>query len=272
MPAKEDGRYDSGTERIAAMSRLLAEWRERKGREEEQLHEQLCAAVRAGQVQVYTDPRLLDFQGSPVHQHWDHLLPLTIEATLALVILLAAGLATGIVAMTLCVLAHLYGNKYYVAWRLKMRALDYLMGNYPQFVTLWQLGGIALVVKGVNEAPCLAPKGDWRKFIRRNLGEGEAPAPAPMANAPVPAGPRMTAPPAQPAAPAPASEPAAEPVPVEPAPMVMETAPLADAVQPAPPPSAAEPEIIPPPTPQPGDRWASIADEDPPRDEVVPRQ
>ncbi|EME70438.1 hypothetical protein H261_08148 [Paramagnetospirillum caucaseum] len=252
------------------MSRLLAEWRERKGREEEQLHEQLCAAIRAGQVQVYTDPRLLDFQGSPVHQHWDHLLPLTIEATLALVVLLATGIATGIIAMTLCVLAHLYGNKYYVAWRLKTRALAYLLGSYPQFVALWQLGGIALVVKGVNEAPCLAPKGDWRKFIRRNLGEGEPQAQAPMANAPVPAGPRMTAPPAQPAAaPAPPSEAIAEPAPV-----VMETAPLADAVQPAPSPApspAAAPEIMAPPAPKPGDRWASIADEDPPRDEVVPK-
>ncbi|ARJ66418.1 hypothetical protein WV31_12455 [Magnetospirillum sp. ME-1] len=245
------------------MSRLLAEWRERKGREEELLHEQLCAAIRAGQVQVYTDPRLLDFQGSPVHQHWDHLLPLTIESTLALVILLATGVATGIIAMTLCVLAHLYGNKYYVAWRLKTRALAYLMGNYQQFVTLWQLGGIALVVKGVNEAPCLAPKGDWRKFIRRNLGEGETQAQAPMANAPVPAGPRMTAPPAQPA-PAPSEpEPASEPAPA----MVVETAPLADSIQPA---AAAEPEVMAPPSPKPGDRWASVTDEDPPRDEVVP--
>jgi hypothetical protein len=246
------------------MSRLLTEWRERKGREEEQLHEQLCAAIRAGQVQVYNDPRLLDFQGSPVHQHWDHLLPLTIEATLALVVLLATGLATGIVAMTLCVLAHLYGNKYYVAWRLKMRAQAYLMGSYPQFVTLWQLGGTALVIKGVNEAPCLAPKGDWRKFIRRNLGEGESQAQAPMANAPVPAGPRMTAPPAQPAAPPPAPEPAPAPAPV-----VMETAPMADALQPSPP--APEAEAMAPPSPKPGDRWASIADEDPPHDEVVPK-
>lgn len=246
------------------MSRLLAEWKERKGREEEQLHEQLCAAIRAGQVQVYTDPRLLDFQGSPVHQHWDHLLPLTIEATLALVILLASGIATGIVAMTLCVLAHLYGNKYYVAWRLKMRAHAYLMAGYAQFVTLWQLGGVALVVKGVNEAPCLAPKGDWRKFIRRNLGEGETQTQA-MANAPVPAGPRMTAPPAPPAAapPPPPLEPA-------PAPVVMETAPLADALQPEPA-AAAEPEVMAPPSPKPGDRWASIADEDVPHDEVVPK-
>lgn len=246
------------------MSRLLAEWKEKKGREEEQLWEQLCAAVRAGQVQVFTDTRMLDYQGSPVHQHWDHLLPLTIEATLALIILLASGVATGIVAMTLCVLAHLYGNRYYVAWRLKMRAMAYLTGNYVQFLTLWQLGGIALVAKGVNEAPCLAPKGDWRKFIRRNLGETEGKGPAAMANAPVPAGPRVTAPPPQPAPP-------------PPEPPVVDATPLAEvippeAAAPPPPPPAAEPEpVVASPSPQPGDRWASITDEDPPRDEVVPK-
>ena len=59
------------------MSRLLNEWRDRKNREDEQLHEQLRGAVLAGRVQIFTDPRILDFQGSPVHQHWDHLLPLT---------------------------------------------------------------------------------------------------------------------------------------------------------------------------------------------------
>ncbi|MBI3444599.1 MAG: hypothetical protein HY055_04410 [Magnetospirillum sp.] len=262
------------------MSRLLAEWKERKGREDDVLHEQLCAAIRAGQVQVFTDPRLLDFQGSPVHQHWDHLLPLTILMTLALVILLASGVLIGIVVMTLCVFAHLFGNKYYVGWRLKTRALSYILGSNAQFQALWQLGGVALVVKGVNEAPCLAPKGDWRKFIRRNLGEGKPPPQEQLTNAPVPAGPRMTAPP---------------PPPPAPPPQVIEDSPLSDSLQPAAAPAApvsvlpdpvpsepvlpeAEPvpenEIMmaPPASPKPGDRWASINDEEPPHDEVVPRQ
>jgi hypothetical protein len=167
------------------MSRLIAEWRDRKGREDSQLHDQLKAGVLGGRVEIFTDSRMLDFQGSPVHNAWDHLAPLIVLMTAALVILLAAGVAIGIVAMTACVLAHLFGNKYYVGWRLKQRAVRYMLESTHHWQQVWHMGGIALVLSKSNEPPCLAPKGDWRKFTRRNLGEGEAPA-EPMANAPVP--------------------------------------------------------------------------------------
>jgi len=235
------------------MSRLLNEWRDRKNREDEQLHEQLRGAVTAGRVQVFTDPRVLDFQGSPVHQHWDHLLPLTLLMTLALIILLAAGVAVGIVVMTLCVLAHLFGNRYYVAWRLKTRAQAYILADVIQFQTLWQMGGVAMATKGGNEPPCLAPKGDWRKFIRRNLGEGESPQRAPLANAPVP----TTRPAAETSPPLPILEP--EPLILEPEPL-----PMTDEVHPA---EASPPD--PPLPPPPRTHWESI-DDAPPRDEVLP--
>jgi hypothetical protein len=222
------------------MSRLLKEWQNRKFREDELLHEQLRGGMAGGRVQVFTDPRVLDFQGSPVHQHWDHLLPLTGLMTLALIILLASGIVIGIVVMTLCVLTHLFGNKYYVAWRLRIRALAYLTDNVAQFQALWNLGGIALVMKDGNEPPCLAPKGDWRKFIRRNLGEGEAPRTEALANAPVPSTARAVR--AEP-------EPEPEPVPE----------PMADFMTPP------EPSSPPPPR----THWESI-DDQPPRDEVVP--
>ncbi|CAA7620873.1 hypothetical protein [Magnetospirillum sp. SS-4] len=223
------------------MSRLLSEWRDRKVREDELLHDQLRGGLAAGRVQVFTDPRILDFPGSPVHQHWDHLLPLTLLMTLALIILLAAGIAIGIVVMTLCVLAHLFGNKYYVAWRLKIRALAYLTDNVAQFQALWQLGGVALVMRNGNEPPCLAPRGDWRKFIRRNLGEGETQRPEPLANAPAVS---------RAAPPRPEPEPEPEPVP--------QAEPMADSLQPDPVESAA-----------PRTHWESI-DDPAPRDEVVP--
>jgi hypothetical protein len=214
------------------MSRLITEWRDRKDREDEQLHGQLRAALLAGRIEVFTDARVLDFEGSPVRQHWDHLLPLTVLMTLALVVLLAAGVAVGIVVMTLIVLAHLFGNRHYVAWRLRTRALAYMAEGTAQFQALWQLGGVALVVKGGNEPPCLAPKGDWRKFIRRNLGGGEAQAPSPPREGALTVAP--------------------EPPPPPPPPVI-----------------DAEPEPEPPPQPQPGERWDSVNDPAP-RDEVVP--
>ncbi|OAN50345.1 hypothetical protein A6A04_02825 [Paramagnetospirillum marisnigri] len=228
------------------MSQLMAEWRQRKQREDDQLHDQLRGAVGAGRVQVFTDPRVLDFPGSPVHQHWDHLLPLTGLMTLALVVLLATNVVVGIVVMTSCTLIHVFGSRHYVAWRLKTRASAYMLADAVQFQTLWQMGGVALVVRGGNEPPCLAPKGDWRKFIRRNLGEGEGQKPEPMANAPVPTR-HMASPPPPP--PPPMVEPEPEP--------------MADAVEP-------EAELMPPSAPEPPrTHWESI-DDGPPRDAVTP--
>ena len=39
---------------------------------------------------------------------------------------------------------------------------------------LWHLGGIAIYMPESNEPPCLAPRGDWRRFVRRNLSDDPA--------------------------------------------------------------------------------------------------
>lgn len=173
------------------MSQLMAEWRARRAREDQQLHDQLRAALAGGRVAIYADPRMLDYQGSPVHSPWDHLGPLLVLMTLALVILLSAGLIYGIGAMLVGVLYHLYGNRYLVAWRMKRRSTAYMMLGAPQWNQIWALGGVAMVLKDSAEQPCFAPKGDWRKFVRRNLPGEEVPeaGPAPELEAPAGAAP-----------------------------------------------------------------------------------
>lgn len=163
------------------MSALMAEWRAKKAREDEDLHERLHNAVLTRQVEVYTDQRMLDFQGSPVHNGWDHLMPLLVLMSLALAILLATGVAIGIVAMTLGALGHLLGIKHFIAWRIRARAKAYMLESAAHLNQLWQLGGIALVMMGSSEPPCLAPRGDWRKFVRRNLPADGQPVAAPDA-------------------------------------------------------------------------------------------
>lgn len=238
------------------------DWRGRKGREDDGLHEKLREGLTGGRIQLFTDPRMIDFDGSPVHCHWDHLLPLTGLMTLALVILLAGGIVVGIIAMTLFVMVYLLGNNYYVGWRLRTRTVEYLCRDVAHLQTLWRLGGIALVVPGAGEPPCVAPKGDWRKFIRRHFGES-VPGPERIPLVPVPVSDPVAAPPI----PGPESVPPRPPPPppVQPAP-VIEMAPP----RPAPPPAdALEPAGY--ESPPPGARWDSVLDEDrPPRDEVLP--
>jgi|GEM_PF-1096960 len=139
---------------------------------DDRLHDILRTGLETGRIALFTDARLLDFQGSPVHHQWDHLLPLIGLMSLALLILLIGGLALGIVAMFLFVMVHLVLNRTFISWRLRTRTQAYLCHDLVRFLALWRMGGVALTIPGAAEAPCVAPKGDWRKFIRRHFGEG----------------------------------------------------------------------------------------------------
>lgn len=152
------------------MSGFMADFRAKRSREDDVLYEQLQQAVSTGTVEIHTDQRMLDFQGSPVHSPWDHLLPLMVLMFLALAVLLFAGVAVGIVAMTMGVFAHVYGVKHLVAWRIRERAVAYMLESSAHWQQLWHLGGIVILLKGTSEY-CMAPKGDWRKFARRYLPE-----------------------------------------------------------------------------------------------------
>ncbi|OJX68081.1 hypothetical protein [Magnetospirillum sp. 64-120] len=153
------------------MGELMDDWRNKKTEEAIALHERLRAAVLTKRVQIYTDQRMLDFQGSPVHNGWDHLMPLMVMMVVALVILLATGVAFGIVAMTIGALAHLLGIKHFIAWRIRTRATAYMLESAHHWHQLWHLGGIAIYMPESNEPPCLAPRGDWRRFAKRNLSD-----------------------------------------------------------------------------------------------------
>ncbi len=149
------------------MCALIAEWQARKVEETEELYDRLMTALRAGRVDLVTDARMLDHSGSPVHSPWDHIGPLLGLMLLAMVILLSAGMAFGIVAMFFCAIIHLLGNRYYVAWRIQQRTLVFVQRSLLHWKAVWEAGGLAIVVKGSGEMPCFAPTGDWRKFVRR---------------------------------------------------------------------------------------------------------
>lgn len=160
------------------MSELMAAWHAKKAGEAAALHDRLRTAIQSGRVQLYSDQRALDFQGSPVHNGWDHLLTLMVMMLLALMILLAAGVAAGIVAMIVGALVHLLGTRYFVAWRLRRRTTAYMLASAAHWQHLWQLGGVAVHMPDSNEPPCMAPRGEWRKFVQRNLPEGPSAVPA----------------------------------------------------------------------------------------------
>lgn len=156
------------------MSNLSTTRRRRQDEDAEQLHNRLRTAIQEGRVHVFTDQRMLDFQGSPVHRPWDHIIPLLVMMVMALLILLIGGVALGLVAMTLGTLAHVAGIKHFTAWRLRSRTIDYMLASPAHWHHMWQLGGVVLTLPGTFEPPCVAPRADWCKFARRTLGPMKA--------------------------------------------------------------------------------------------------
>jgi hypothetical protein len=194
------------------MSRLIAEWQARKAEEAEALHDRVVAAVHSGRADLVTDARMLDHGGSPVHSPWDHLVPLLGLMMTAMIILLAAGMAFGVVAMFLGAVIHLLFTRYYVAWRIQHRTLAFVMQSLAHWQAVWDNGGVALVVKGSGEKPCFAPTGDWKKFVRRLLPQEGEPREVPPAPPPKPEPPKPEpVPPPPPPPPVPEAEIQVEP-------------------------------------------------------------
>ncbi len=137
--------------------------------DDEALYGKLQTAIRSGHVVVYTDQHQLSFQGSPVHRSEDHLIPLLVTMGFALLLLLLGGLLAGLAGMALGAVLHWAGASHFVAWRIRTRTQAYLLSGLRSLEALWKMGGVAVGMKDSNEPPCLAPRGDWRRFVRRNL-------------------------------------------------------------------------------------------------------
>ena len=87
---------------------------------------------------------------------------------LALLVLLNKGMLIGMMAMLAGILAHLLAIRYWIAHRLYRRMIRVGLYSAPNFKAVWRHGGLGLRLRESGEI-CLAPEGDWRKFVRRHL-------------------------------------------------------------------------------------------------------
>lgn len=145
--------------------------------QEEQLHQLLRTSVIAKRVVIRTDGLHLSKPDSPVYHAWDQLGPLMALMVLAMTVMLFYGLAIGLGAMTVAILVYIFGMRAWVSMRIQQRVEDLGLRNAPAWKILWTYGGIALVrTDPLGTVPCVAPKGDWRAFMRRLDGDFNPPA------------------------------------------------------------------------------------------------
>lgn len=140
---------------------------------DDRLHDVLCTAHRTGLVTLATDPAALARPGSPVHSEWDSLGPLLLLMLGNLGVLVFTGLAGGIASMAVSVPVLLLGLRRWVAYRIGQRATALLRAGPEALDALWGGGGVALILRGPRPQSCLAPKGNWRRFVRDTLVQAE---------------------------------------------------------------------------------------------------
>ena len=126
------------------------------------------AAYRAKRIDLFVSFEKLNRQGSPVFNAWDNLTPLLVLMLASLAVLLSLGVIAGIGCMFITILAYLMLIRFWVAHRLHGRLVQIALLDSRRFQACWKFGGFALVLVDTKEA-CMAPDGDWRKFVRRHL-------------------------------------------------------------------------------------------------------
>jgi hypothetical protein len=136
--------------------------------QEEQLHQALREAFRTKRLLIRTDGLHLSRPDSPVYVAWDQLAPLMVLMLSAMTVMLFLGIAIGLGAMTAAILAFIFGMRPWVSYRIQGRVEDEGLRSVAAWKILWKYGGIALVrTDPLGVVPCIAPKGDWRAFMRR---------------------------------------------------------------------------------------------------------
>lgn len=140
-------------------------------------HAILLRARAADRVELFSDPAVLNRPGSPVFSPLDVYVPPVVLLASSLTLLFAVGLIAWLVALVLVLGYQMYLARRVVEWRLHRRTVRAAFAGPQNFALLWNLGGIAIALKGWPERNCVAPAGDWRKFVADYL-DTDAPAPS----------------------------------------------------------------------------------------------
>jgi hypothetical protein len=141
-------------------------------------HRLLAQAHAEGRVRVHLDTSLLARPASPAYDALDVFVPALVLMCSSLTLLFAFGLVEWIVALSLILVYQLVGAPLLVRVRARRRAWRAVF-DVGGFDRLWRYGGIALVATAQPDQCCVAPSGNWKKFVLVALA---APPPAAVAS------------------------------------------------------------------------------------------
>jgi len=144
------------------------------GQSDQVLYERIWLALRDEKISLGTDLKRLNHPSSPVFKRSDNLLPWIAVIMLAIagyriagwIGLVAVAASMAILMMTTISIA--------VLSRVRKRAVEIALSGKDGFETLWQYGGLTVMLPGNRESEVQSPDGDWRAFARKHLPPAES--------------------------------------------------------------------------------------------------
>ncbi|MFA7431877.1 MAG: hypothetical protein WCZ23_17105 [Rhodospirillaceae bacterium] len=133
------------------------------------LHDRLRAAHERNVISIYTEFQRLNTPGSPVFNPWESVLPLLGLLLFAVAIMLFGGILVGMAALAFGLVVYAVIVRQWLARQVYNRTLIALMVDAKTFQSVWDHGGVVLVMTDHPQHQARAPRGSWRAFVNRYL-------------------------------------------------------------------------------------------------------
>lgn len=138
---------------------------------EEEAFALMQKAFAAHRMTLFTDPAILNRQGSPLFNPLETFAPLLILLASSMTLLLAFGLVEWIIGLALVLVLQTFVIKKLNEWRFHRRAVRMALSSLYNFRLLWSMGGLVLALKDWPGKNCVAPGGNWKSFVAHYIGE-----------------------------------------------------------------------------------------------------
>lgn len=138
---------------------------------EEEVFALMQKAFATHRMTLFTDPTILNRQGSPLFNPLETFAPLLILLASSITLLFAFGLVEWIIGLVLALVLQTFAIRKLNERRFHKRAVRIALSSLYNFKLLWSMGGLVLALKDWPGKNCAAPGGNWKSFVAQYIGE-----------------------------------------------------------------------------------------------------
>ncbi len=135
------------------------------------IYQALVRAINHDKLRIYMDYGKINRPQSPLYDPWECLLPILVPILLGIVLMWLVGVLFGLLFIIGMILIYSNVIRKRINALLIQRTKDYITSSYENCCELWAFGGVVLVNAENKQIGCVAPDGDWKKFVINNYAD-----------------------------------------------------------------------------------------------------